>query len=121
MNTNNLFLLYFDKSNEEALNTMNNLSFDTVLEEQRVLIPFDGEYLTIETFEKDKAAFIIKPHSNCTPERYAVACSYIAYAFGAKLNNTLVYEEDGPSLVEINLADMIIQNLEEIVDNFRNY
>lgn len=121
MNTNNLFLLYFDKSNEEALNTMNNLSFDTVLEEQRVLIPFDGEYLTIETFEKDKAAFIIKPHSNCTPERYAVACSYIAYAFGAKLSNTHIYKDIEPSHVKIPLADMIVQNLESIVDNFRNY
>jgi len=121
MNTNIFFLLYFDKSKEEALNTMNTSSFDTVLEEDKILVPFDGDYLIIETFREDKEAFIITPHHNCTSERYSVACSYIAYAFGAKLSNTLIYKEVEPSKVEINLTDMTIQNLESIADNFRNY
>lgn len=116
MENEGLILLQFNDDRETVFTMLDDISSKTIRKEEKILFPFDNNYLTIELFKKEDRIYIIKPFSGIERTRYMMACSYISYVLKAKMSNTFFYgySEFRESVVDIE--GMILENLEAVVD-----
>lgn len=114
--------LHFDEDKETILKRMDEVSYKTVREGDKVLFPFDGNYLTIEPFKDDTDdTFVVRPFSGVERERYKFACAFIAHVLEAKISSTNFWGKRVTSEYIVDVDKVIIGNLDIAVDSITQF